>query len=494
MTRAVNLLSLLDAKETLSDNAFTDFKILHGVSIKDSELTDLRIFCEDMAQNGLGAVEFENFYVGYKIPQIGKEFDLLRFDNAAIVNIEIKRNSDAAKILAQLTRNSYYLSFINREVCHFTYLSETKEFFSLDSDNNLCTVPADAVAKAILKVATHHEENINSIFNPCDYLVSPFNSPERFIEGKYFLTGHQEEIVKSIMAKIKNGHSFSSVSGGPGTGKSLLAYSLAKTAMASGHSVLIIHCGNLNTGQDQLNAAGYSVIPVKKTSEHKDEAYDLIIVDEAQRIREEQFKMVIEKSKKDNIPCVFSHDGRQTLAQFEKRNGISKRLKAASNVTKYELSDKIRSNAEISDFIKAFLNKNRAKEVNCGPNIRVSFFSDTERAFDYWRNLPSSTWKRLRLTPSRLDHEHHEKFYQGEGETSHNVIGQEFDGVAIMIDDMFAYDDNGALIYREKSYYDPVSMIFQNITRTRKRLNVVIVRNEEIMEHCLSLLAEPRTR
>lgn len=73
-------------------------------------------------------------------------------------------------------------------------------------------------------------------------------------------------------------------------------------------------------------------------------------------------------------------------------------------------------------------------------------------------------------------------------ETSHKVIGQEFDKVVVTIDKHFSYNENGQLVYRGSSYYHPVKMLFQNITRTRKKLNIVITGNSEIMDRCVNIL------
>ena len=40
------------------------------------------------------------------------------------------------------------------------------------------------------------------MFNPSNYLVSPFNSTEKFIAGKYFLTVQQESICKDVQKRI----------------------------------------------------------------------------------------------------------------------------------------------------------------------------------------------------------------------------------------------------------------------------------------------------
>jgi hypothetical protein len=62
-------------------------------------------------------------------------------------------------------------------------------------------------------------KNIDSYFNPSNYLVSPFNSTQEFIKGKYFLTAHQEQIKKEILNQLNlDTHSIISIKGNAGTG------------------------------------------------------------------------------------------------------------------------------------------------------------------------------------------------------------------------------------------------------------------------------------
>ncbi|MEB3455403.1 hypothetical protein ROV30_06130, partial [Pasteurella multocida] len=72
-------------------------------------------------------------------------------------------------------------------------------------------------------------------------------------------------------------------------------------------------------------------------------------------------------------------------------------------------------------------------------------------------------------------------------ETSHSVIGQEFDNVVIIIDGLFSYNSYGELIYNGRIYYDAVKMLFQNITRVRQKLKLIIIDNSELFDRCLSV-------
>ena len=76
--------------------------------------------------------KYNYFYLGYKIPQIGKEFDLLRFDNNSILNIEYKREvKDIEKLEKQLLRNKYYLKFLNKNSILIGYIQNTDKLYIL---------------------------------------------------------------------------------------------------------------------------------------------------------------------------------------------------------------------------------------------------------------------------------------------------------------------------------------------------------------------------
>ncbi|MGM9944987.1 MAG: ATP-binding protein, partial [Lysinibacillus sp.] len=72
-----------------------------------------------------------HFYVGFKINQISKEFDLLRIGENSIINIELKRESTKRKITKQLIQNQYYLKFLNVPIYNFTYVALTKKLYML---------------------------------------------------------------------------------------------------------------------------------------------------------------------------------------------------------------------------------------------------------------------------------------------------------------------------------------------------------------------------
>ena len=93
----------------------------------------------------------------------------------------------------------------------------------------------------------------------------------------------------------------------------------------------------------------------------------------------------------------------------------------------------------------------------------------------------------MTFTPSRyysssLDHY---AFFKN----SHEVIGQEFDNVLILIDDNFRYSVEGDLEGREHPNPDYLfpKLFYQNISRAREKLCIVVHNNKDVFEKMLRI-------
>ncbi|QAV47634.1 DNA/RNA helicase domain-containing protein [Pantoea agglomerans] len=488
--KSINILSLIQGYESLSDDDFKAFKSHYGIQIKNAELQDLKKLLECLCNEDDNPCLFSGFYVGYKIPQIGKEFDLLKIGSNAVINIELKRTSSPEKIRNQLQRNRYYLSFIGKAVFTFSYVSDTQSLYYLDKNSNLTETDIKCVIDALIKNSDSLNTNIDNLFNPSDYLVSPFNSTDKFINNLYFLTHQQEEFKDNILKIISTSlnANFISVTGAAGTGKTLLVYDVVKRILSEGHKVLVVHCGNLNAGHHRLKELGWNIIGIKMLLSTDLTHFDTILVDEAQRIKADQLINLISSVKSNKTTCIFSYDKLQTLGRGEEYSGVNEVIVKSCDTCIFNLSEKIRSNKEIASFIKMLFNKNTSLDQVSSGNIVINYFNNLDDARSYLYNLDHHEWEVLRFTPSQYDNEHHEDYSYFTHKKSHEIIGQEFDNVAVTIDKHFKYNGNGKLIYSGYTYYNPIKMFFQNITRTRKRLNLIIISNEEILKRCLSII------
>src|SRR5690606_34170799 len=111
--------------------------------------------------------------------------------------------------------------------------------------------------------------------------------------------------------------------------------------------------------------------------------------------------------------------------------------------------------------------------------VDFSFFSDEATGKAYLEYLINQKWQVLKFTPSKYNNDYYEKYYQIDCPNPHDVIGQEFDKVAIAIDKLFYYDNNGILKYKINTHYDPVGMLYQNATRSKEKLRIVIINNKD---------------
>ena len=487
--KSINLISLVQAYNNLSTSEYNNYLKHYGIDIKNNEVDDLKHLTANMYEALAFINIFNVFYVGYKIQHISKEFDLLRFGDNYIINIELKNSSTEDKIKKQLIRNKYYLSHIKKLVHNFSFVVETKKLYKLNNSNELEIVDFNLLTQLLTNQNLLKIENPDELFNPSDYLVSPFNSTDKFINNQYFLTGQQEDIKNKTLTELnKNTSTFIAICGGPGTGKTLLTYDIIKSVKDK-KRILIVHCGQLNEGHYRLIQSGWEIIPIKNLRNQDLTRLDLVVIDETQRINEDQLEKLIVDAKASNKACIFSYDKQQTLSRKESLTDIDAKINAIGGLVKFQLSDKIRTNKEIASFIKLLFNnqRNNVPFSNCG-NVDFDYFTDANTVKNYIQLISNDGWEVLKMTPSLYNTEHHESYSEVNSKSSHTVIGQEFDNVAVVIDKYFSYDSSGALIYRSSTYYDSVKMLFQNITRTRKKLKLIIIENKQVLSRCLSIL------
>ncbi|MTI38271.1 hypothetical protein, partial [Fulvivirga lutimaris] len=114
--KKINLISLVQAYKNLDSITFENYLKFFSTNISSSELDDLTVFIENIYDSNIDPRIFDGFFVGYSIPQISKEFDLLRFGKDYVINLELKRTQTNDKIRKQLIRNHYYLSFLETEI------------------------------------------------------------------------------------------------------------------------------------------------------------------------------------------------------------------------------------------------------------------------------------------------------------------------------------------------------------------------------------------
>ncbi|MCS3170373.1 ATP-binding protein [Bacteroides fragilis] len=370
--------------------------------IKNYELNGIESFVDELLQANNNISIVNRYYLGYSIPQIGKEFDLLRFGHNYIINIEIKTESSIEKILKQQQKNKYYLSFLDKPLHIYTFISNENKLYKLVIRNNgdeIEEITFNELCNILMSQEVVTFNNIDDLFNPSDYLVSPFNSPEKFMSEGYFLTVQQEQIYKEIQTKLSDtATNFIALTGGAGTGKTLLTYHIAKETIQRGKKVLILHCAPLNSGhQILMDEYNWSIYMPKYAPNTID--FDLIIIDEAQRMYPYQFDKYIKEVRTLNKKCIFSYDEKQYLRDNEKQYHTKERIEKELLCTPYKLTDKIRTNKEIAYFIRQLFNiKKNIPNIDY-TNIELIYCKDCYSAKLLLQELLERGWKTPNYTP-----------------------------------------------------------------------------------------------
>lgn len=484
-----NVISVLygaAALETLGENVDKRYKVL-----KPHEIRTMAQFCHVMQDCGCKINHFDGFYVGYIIQQINKEFDLLRFGKESILNIEIKSELKTAnkedKILQQMRKNFYYLKFLGRKVNLFSYVEKEGFFRYREENDSLERIKESDVAQELMAQEIDYSIDPDSEFVPSSYLISPFNSTERFMDGEYFLTQAQEKRKVEIHDElIENPFMFFCLSANAGTGKTLLLYDIAKQCIAQGNSPLIIHCGILNEGHQKLiNQYKWNILPIRAINWRlpipEMDNVDLVLIDEAQRIRSQQLEAIIKKAIEVNVPIIFSYDTNQYLKAGETRN-IAEYLASeypSIRVSAKRLSNKIRTNKQLASFISNLMQIGRETENLNYECVSIDYMNTEDELMEYICFLKESGWTPITYTTSQYNSEPYDHLIKISDKTAHAVIGQEFSKVILVLDQNFRYSETGKLQAR-KSFYSASGMLYQIVTRVVDELKIIVLDNPDL--------------
>ena len=316
------IVSLLDMVKLSDNEALSEnyVRYICGVETerqyKHQEILDIKCLLDNLS---LPVEKAAGFLFGYVVPQLNKEFDLLKITESVCLNIELKSGEvSVEKIKRQLRQNTHYLKLLNKQtLLSFLFISSTMTVFTLDEQNELVEASLRDVSDAITSLGDAVATDLDKVFLPSNILVSPLNSTDRFLQEDYLLTEHQENIKKAVLAYVETNTQgrFAGITGGPGTGKTLVIYDIARE-IAKSKKILMVHSGILCDGHYALNSAldNIKIISAKELRLREIRDVDVVIVDEAHRLYTDSLDKVERWVKRAKTICLFSYDAGQTLS------------------------------------------------------------------------------------------------------------------------------------------------------------------------------------
>ena len=394
------------------------------------------------------------FFYSFQVPRLGKEFDLLQIKDDQIVNIELKSGkvSDEA-VRKQLLQNRYYLSVQGKMIQSYTYISSQERLVRLNNHDHIVEADWDQLCLALQRQSKDYEGDIEDLFQAEMYLFSPVTEPERFLNKEYFLTSQQKDIERRILDKIRKvKYGYFWFSGLPGTGKTLLLYDIAMK-LSVHQKVCMIHCGE--TGKEWkilhdrlLRIAFLSDSRLEECTDFKE--YSAILVDEAHLLTEEKLHVILELSEKH--PVIFSSDDEDMISDEEMDRTMIREIEHLPDIQSFHLTNRIRTNAELSSFIQNMMHLPEKRTVRYYPHIQVVYANDEEEA-------------EILL-----------KGYQ--------------DQLVFIIDERYYYDEKGYLREQRQKQQKPtaVRMLFHRLNEAREEFAIIVKRNEAVYEVLLELL------
>ena len=423
------------------------------LKIREWELDSMKALVRQLEMR-LPDVYALRFFYSFQIPRLGKEFDLLQIKDDQIVNIELKSGkvSDEA-VRKQLLQNRYYLSVQGKMIQSYTYISSQERLVRLNNHDHIVEAGWDQLCLVLRRQSKDYEGDIEDLFQAEMYLFSPVTEPERFLNKEYFLTSQQKDIERRILDKIRKvKYGYFWFSGLPGTGKTLLLYDIAMK-LSVHQKVCMIHCGE--TGKEWkilhdrlLRIAFLSDSQLEECPDLKE--YSAILVDEAHLLSVKELHRILELSEKH--PVIFSSDDEDMISDEEMDRTMIREIEHLPDIQSFHLTNRIRTNAELSSFIQNMMHLPEKRMVRYYPHIQVVYANDDEEAGILLKG------------------------YQNQ--------------LVFIIDERYYYDEKGYLREQRQKQQEPtaVRMLFHRLNEAREEFAIIVKGNEAVYEVLLDLL------
>lgn len=439
---------------------------------------------------GLDEAMCENFFYSYEAPRLNKEFDLIRVGKERVVNIELKSQPKALDALRkQLQQNAHFLKILGKEIYCFVFVSSKRKTYQLQGDNLVAASPED-VRNALLDIG-HDEVNLDDAFSPSSILVSPLKQPDKFLSGDYLLSPNQSDIEKRLISFLTSPieeSPFLSLTGGPGTGKRLLLYDVAKK-LAPHWLVFVVQSFAKGEGQVALEKAmsGFQVISPSELESISSSRF-VLLVDDAQKLSEKELATIVTYAKKRLVPCAFSFDPEQRIFFRKDRQIIFDKLEEACGKNSLHLRYKVRFNREMTLFVSCLRDLSVFRETYDFESVEIRYEKDHQKAAEMAKRIEG--YRFISFAPS-------ENEFEKDGKSAlelYDIEQPEFDNVVMVLDQHFYYE-KGKLRSRRHPrlgyYYAP--LLYQSIARVKNGL-ILIVTEKELLRNILKLFPAHRAK
>ena len=274
------------------------------------------------------------------------------------------------------------------------------------------------------------------------------------------IIGQKDIIHKIIISMIADGNVL--LEGLPGTGKTLLLYDMAMK-LSVRQQVCLIHCGEAveqwKVLHERLRRVKY-LADSQITSDLLSGA-SAVLVDEAHLLSQEKLEYLLRYCGKR--PVIFSSDYENMLSPEELDRAAVHALEQISGIQSFRLTNRIRTNAEISSFIQNMMCLPERKKGRHFPHVTVMYANDDREA------------------DVLLSDAQHQGYQVILNEAEPAICA---DRLAMVLDQRYFYDRQNYLRSDDRS----VRRLFHQLNGAKEELLLVVKQNEPLYAVLLDLL------
>ena len=247
----------------------------------------------------------------------------------------------------------------------------------------------------------------------------------------------------------------------------MLLYDLAMK-LSGRQKVCLIHCGRAGKEWRILHERLWRIdyLSDEQIHENKDlSEYNGVLIDEAHLLSEENLQMILEACGQQ--PVIFSSDCEDIISQEEFDRSTVKAMRHLPEMQTYHLTNRIRTNAELSSFIQHMMHLPKQRYARNYPHITVFYANDEIEA----ENL-------------LCDARRQGYFYPQDEIPDHGI-----DCLVVQLDSRYYYDEQKFRSTKKKrSEQSDVRKLFHQLNQAKESLILVIKENPAVYETLLDLL------
>ena len=191
--------------------------------------------------------------------------------------------------------------------------------------------------------------------------------------------------------------------------------------------------------------------------------YSGILVDEAHLLTLEKLEILLELSEHQQV--IFSSDSEDMISPDEMDRSVMERIENLPQIQSFHLTNRIRTNAELSSFIQNILHLPDKKGTRNYPHVDVVYANEKKETENLLKDYIRQGYE----------------YQKNKGQIKEN---KETEQLVMVLDDAYYYDEKGYIrtnVCKEEGKQE-VRSLFHQLNQAKERLTLIIEKNEEVYE------------